>query len=150
MRCKNLLLLLIPLFWVTACVEEESHFSLPYARVHFQIDINGIDSDLAPFGYKTFLKGRTYGEFVGYGGLLIFRTVEDEIFAYDLSCPYEKDPTVHVNPQENGEAVCPKCGSTYIMMYGLGTPDKGPADKSLQKYPVRRHSQTGGMFLISN
>lgn len=150
----------ISAFWLVACVEEESKFTLPYSKVYFQIDINGIDSDLTPFGYKAFTKPRVIGEQVGYGGLLIFRTVQDEIFAYDLSCPYEKERTVTVHPESNGQAVCKTCGSSFVIMYGrveagvimqgLGTPLKGPATSHLQSYPVRALPHRNGVFVISN
>lgn len=154
------MLLLIPLLWISACAEEEMPYSLPYARVGFQIDIHGIDSDLTPFSHKSFTQGRTAGESTGYGGLLVFRTIQDEIYAYDLSCPYEKDKSITVHPETNGEAVCPECGSVFVIMYGhvesggimygLGTPRKGPATERLQSYPVRTIPQRNGVFLITN
>lgn len=159
MRIK-LFSLLIFIFLLPSCEKEESRHTLPYARVYFRIDINGIDSDLTHFSHKTFSKGRTIGETVGYAGLLAFRDGNGYIYVYDLACPYEKDRYVKIVPDDAGKAVCPQCGSEYVIMYGtserngtlgLGTPvkGKGPATQPLQSYLVTG-TQRQGEFLVIN
>ena len=144
----NIIFLLIFLF-IVSCVEEENPYILPYTRVYFQIDVNGIDSDLTHFSHKTFTKPRTAGEFVGYGGLLLFRSAEGAVFAYDLACPNEKDRSIHVIPGNTGKAECPVCKSVYVTMYGLGSVESGPSGNSLQKYRVEKKSGNG-VFVVVN
>lgn len=150
MRRSVFILFFILLLSVVSCVDEVSHFTVPYSRVFFQIDVNGLDSDLTFFGHKTFTQGRTVGEQAGYGGLLVFRTTEGNIFAYDLCCSYEDNREIKVKPTDNGKAVCPKCGSVFVTMYGLGTAESGPSDESLQRYTVRKNSNREGVFVITN
>lgn len=150
MRRSIFILFFILLLSVVSCIDEASRFTVPYSRVFFQIDVNGLDSDLTFFGHKTFTQGRTVGEQTGYGGLLVFRTTESNIFAYDLCCPYEDNREIKVKPTDNGKAVCPECGSVFVTMYGLGTAESGPADESLQRYTVRKNSNREGAFVITN
>ncbi len=141
---------LFTLILLSSCAKEESPFTIPYAKVNFEIDIRGIDSDLRPFTYKIFTRGRSVNEFVGYGGLLIFMSAEGKIFAYDLCCPYEDDKSILVEPQSNGKAICKTCESSFITMFGLGTPEGGPSKESLQKYQVLPSSQRPGVYFITN
>ncbi len=133
-----------------SCVDEASPFTVPYSRVFFRIDISGLDSDLTIFGHKTFVQGRTVGEQTGYGGLLIFRTTDDQLFAYDLCCPHEDNREIKVQPHVNGKAVCPKCGSVFVTMYGLGTVESGPSAEPLQRYTVRKDFSRDGVFVVTN
>ncbi len=135
---------------LSSCVNEEELFTIPFAKVNFEIDLYGPDSDLRPFTYKVFTKPRAANEFVGFGGLLIFMSAEGAIYAYDLCCPYEDDKRVLVEPTPNGKAVCKQCETSYITMYGLGTPEGGPSKQVLQKYNVRPSSQRSGVFFITN
>lgn len=144
------ILFFIVLLSVVSCVDEASRFTVPYSRVFFQIDVNGLDSELTFFDHKMFVQGRTIGEQTGYGGLLVFRTTEGSIFAYDLCCPYEDNREVKVNPTDNGKAVCPKCGSVFVTMYGLGTAESGPSNESLQIYSVKKNLNREGVFVITN
>ena len=150
MRKSIIVLFSIALLSVLSCADEAPRFTVPYSRVFFQIDINGLDSDLSFFDYKLFPQGRTIGEQAGYGGLLVFRTAEGAIFAYDLCCPHEDNRDIKVKPTDNGKAVCPKCGSTFVTMYGLGSVESGPSKEPLQSYTVRSNFQREGVFVIIN
>lgn len=136
--------------FLASCIKEEPRFTLPFSVVRFEIDLNGVDSDLQPSLNKVFTKPRSRNEAVGYGGLLIYRSYDNSIYAYDLSCPYEEDQSVLVTPLDNGKAFCEKCESTYITMYGLGTPESGPSKESLQKYNVVPIAHRAGAFYIRN
>lgn len=150
MKAKTLhIVLTLVLLTLFSCTEEENPYVLPYARVNFQIDVNGFDSDLTYFSHKSFTKPRMAGEFVGYGGLLLFRTLEGAVFAYDLACPNEKDRTVHVVPENAGKAECPVCKSVYVTMYGLGTVESGPSGNPLQRYRVEKGSREGAFRIVN-
>ena len=140
----------IVLLLAVSCADEAPRFTVPFARVYFQIDINGLDSDLTYFAHKTFTRGRTVGEQVGFGGLLIFRDDRGNIFAYDLCCPHEDDKNIRVEPTDNGKAVCPKCGTVFVTMYGLGSVESGVANQSLQRYNVSKSSRGEGAFVVTN
>lgn len=144
------LLALSFVFVAVSCGKEESAFTVPYAKVNFEIDLNGIDSDLGPFKCKVFTKSRAANEYVGYGGLLIFMSTDGVMYAYDLCCPYEDDKRVLVQPLNNGKAICQKCGSSFILMYGLGTCESGSSKESLQRYQVLPVSHRSGVFYIRN
>lgn len=150
MRRFTNILFSVLLLSILSCADEAPRFTVPYARVFFQVDVNGLDSDLSFFDYKTFTQGRTIGEYTGYGGLLIFRSVEGAIYAYDLCCPHEDDKNIQVEPTDNGKAVCPKCGSVFVTMYGLGSVESGPSKEPLQSYTVRRNQNREGVFVITN
>ena len=140
----------IVLLLAVSCADEAPRFTIPFAPVYFQIDINGLDSDLTYFAHKTFTRGRMFGEQIGFGGLLIFRDAQGEIFAYDLCCPYEDDKNIRVEPTDNGKAVCPKCGTVFVTMYGLGSVESGVANQSLQRYNVSKSSRGEGAFVVTN
>ena len=75
---------------------------------------------------------------VGYGGVLIVVGYDENLstryFAYDLACPYEVDRKVRVYPNEEGYAVCRKCGSEFYITDGWGRVSKGPS-----KFPLKRY-----------
>lgn len=152
MKRINIYIVILFSLLAISCAKEDSPYTVSFAKVNFEIDINGADSDLRPFTYKVFTKPRAAHEAVGYGGLLIFMSAEGKIYAYDLSCPYEDDKNILVQPQTNGKATCKKCQSSFITMYGLGTPEigMGPSKESLQKYNVRPNPQRSGVFFITN
>ncbi len=150
MKSRNIYLLLFISLTILSCMKEESFFTVPYSRVNFRVDLNGVDSDLTPFSFKTFERARYVNEYTGFGGLLIFRSVEGKIFAYDLACPHEDDKNTLVEPRNNGTAYCNKCGTTYITMFGEGTVDSGVSEESLQKYKVNVLSLSLGQFSITN
>ena len=134
---------------LSSCIKEESQFTIPFAPVRFEVDINGVDSDLYPFSYKVFTKPRANNEYVGYGGLLIFRSHDDQIFAFDLCCPHEDNKSILVSPLDDGSAQCDKCGSIFEIMLGSGIKKSGPSVENMQRYRVSKASRPG-VFLVIN
>ena len=55
-----------------------------------------------------------------------------------------------MQPADNGKAVCPKCGSVFVTMYGLGSVESGPSAEPLQRYTVRKDFGREGVFVITN
>lgn len=141
------LLFIVAFLSAFSCAKEEPLYTVPYAPVYFRVDINGLDSDLTYFTHKSYLTGRTIGEQVGFGGLLVFRDNEGKVFAFDLSCPNERLKDVRVVPADNGEAVCPKCKKKYVFWTGTGHEAQGGAP--LQRYRVLGSTQSG-VFHIRN
>ena len=60
---------------------------------------------------------------------------------------YGTDGLAHA---DNGKAVCPKCGSVFVTMYGLGSVESGPSAEPLQRYTVRKDFGREGVFVITN
>jgi hypothetical protein len=145
---KNILVFL--LFFFLSCEKEEQRQTVPFAPVHFRIDVGGFDHSLKnPLAYKIFTQARVETDRVGYGGLLIVSSIDgNQIFAYDLACPVESNRNITITPTKNGTAVCTTCGSEFVTMYGLGTVKSGAARKPLQRYSVQQ--QDLGVFLIRN
>lgn len=85
--------------------------------------------------------------YLGYSGVLVYTDLSGNYLAFDLCCPYEVDKHVRVYPQEDGTAVCPKCGSTFILYYG-GQVSKGPSIYPLKQYQVNYSSTVSGDYLI--
>jgi nitrite reductase/ring-hydroxylating ferredoxin subunit len=132
-----------------SCGKEEPRATVPFAHVHFRIDLNGLDHSLRnPLSYKVFTAPRVQTDRVGYGGLLIVSGFSGEIFAFDLACPFERNQNVRVVPTADGTAVCPVCKSVFDTSFGLGTVRSGVARVPLQRYVVRQQNE--GVFLILN
>lgn len=122
--------------------------SVPNAPVFFHLDLRFADKDLVgAYNYKTFTSGRESGEAVGYGGLLIFCGVENQYYAFDLSCPHEASRTIRVEPNDIGQAKCPKCGTVFDLTYGIGNPVEGIAETTLRRYSV---TTSGQQLVVTN
>ena len=135
---------------VLSCGEEAPLQTVPFAQVYLRIDLNGLDFDLAaPLAYKIFTTPRTAQDKLGFAGLMVVRNEKgDNLFAYDLACPYEDSKSALLKPTGDGKAVCPTCGSVFVTMYGLGSVESGPAKEPLQRYTVVPGSS--GEYIIRN
>jgi nitrite reductase/ring-hydroxylating ferredoxin subunit len=132
-----------------SCGKEELRNTVPFAPVHFRIDLNGLDHSLRnPLTYKVFTQGRLQADRTGFGGLLIVSSITGEIFAFDLACPFEDNPNITVTPTDSGTAVCETCGSVFITSFGLGTVASGVAREPLQRYSVQPQGE--GVFVVWN
>jgi nitrite reductase/ring-hydroxylating ferredoxin subunit len=81
-------------------------------------------------------KNKSYplGQYVGYGGILVYTGFDGEYYAFDMSCPYEAKQTTRVHPNDIGQAICDSCHSVFDLGYGIGNPSTGPAKEVLKKY----------------
>lgn len=84
--------------------------------------------------FLVFEKPVKQGDFVGYGGILVYTGFDGNYYAYDLACPHEADSKVKVVPNELGQAECKVCASVYDISYGIANPVKGPAKETLRRY----------------
>jgi nitrite reductase/ring-hydroxylating ferredoxin subunit len=74
----------------------------------------------------------------GYGnnGIIVFRYVEDEFFAYDRTCPHDfkvNNKSIQVNIVDDIYAVCPQCSTKYALP-SYGTPASGVGQYPLKNY----------------
>ncbi len=113
-----------------------------------------------PATFVTFLKPNvpygfpyTISSTTGYGGVLQVCGFDNQLFAFDLSCPYEHNPNIRIEISETDlNAFCRECGSTYDVFYGSGAPINGPSATngySLRKYNITYISSTGSYMIIN-
>ena len=153
-RYKSAILLLFITCLLTAC-DQPLTSSIPSAPVNLELRLSFEDSDLVPaLAAKSITQKRRQVDLLGFGGVLVVSRGYNpggalELFAYDLACPYEVDRNVRVVPDEAGKARCPKCGSVYVTMWGMGVPETSSASKyPLRSYVVR--AMGGNVFLVLN
>jgi nitrite reductase/ring-hydroxylating ferredoxin subunit len=84
--------------------------------------------------YLLFEKQVFVTDRIGYGGILVYTDLNGEYCAFDLSCPYEAKPTIRVEPNTTGQAVCEGCGSVFDLTSGIGNPISGKAKEVLKRY----------------
>jgi hypothetical protein len=136
---KKLFATFLLLAMVLSCGEEAYRNTIPYARVNFIINLNGADhelNNLLAFKVYTDEDRRRNDDRMGYAGLLVVTGAEGMLYAYDCCCPFEDSKEVRVEPDSNGTARCSHCGSIFRTIFGLGTPESGPATEPLQIYRV--------------
>lgn len=130
--------------------------SLPLYPVNLTINLDYEWRLKASQAYKIFNKSNTqyqYNAQTGMGGILIYNGFDNNggahrYYAFDAACPYESQSNVIVEVDSDGlHAICPKCGSKYELLYGLGNPIEGPSTKYLQHYPV---TQTNNTIVVRN
>lgn len=87
--------------------------------------------------FKIFNTPPTIQQRIGFGGILLYHNVNDEISAFDLACPVEAEFKILVDSiDELGRAHCRTCGSAFDLTFGAGNPVKTPAKDPLRRYRV--------------
>jgi len=148
---RKLFAFFLLLVLVFSCGEENLHQTVPYAPVNFIINLNGPDHALKnPLAYRVYAEEdrRLPNDRMGYAGLLVVTGFNGKLHAYDCCCPYEDSREVRVEPDSDGFAKCPSCGSIFVTIYGLGTRESGPATESLQIYRIIPR-QDGSFHIIN-
>ena len=117
--------------------------SIPNLFVRLYLDTNLEDKALRIVsGYKTYTRANIdYNpnlEGIGYGGILVVHAIDDQFYAFDLSCPYEADRNIRIEVDESSHvAVCPVCKTEYsVFSYGGIAAPNGAGREYLKKYQV--------------
>lgn len=104
--------------------------------VHFIPDnINNyliVNSEGYRLNGKDFLP-RTYVDYYGYAGVVIYIDNDRKYSAFDLCCPHCVD-RAHPTEVDGMFAVCPVCGEQYDLSWGLGVPSRGISREALKRY----------------
>jgi hypothetical protein len=133
----------------SACEKRESH-PVPKVLVNFQINLH-TDPEfirLSANGNSQEISASTLGiSYLGYdnNGLLIYNA-GDEFYVFDRTCPFDLPESIAIESDgASAIAICPKCGTTYVLpSYGSPTVD-GPGGWPLQTYRAYYNTNTGDL-----
>jgi nitrite reductase/ring-hydroxylating ferredoxin subunit len=126
------------LLFITISSCDKTYVSnIPNYPVFLELDLRFEDRDLVPIqAYKIFTSQNINQavERTGYGGVLVYHGLNnmgsDSYYAFDISCPHEANRSVVVAVDDAGiYAICPKCGSKYELLNGIGNPVSGPSQQ---------------------
>lgn len=124
--------------------------SVPDWPVYLELDLTYEDRALkSPQAYKIYLPNNINQatEKTGFGGVLVYHGIDNigtdnAYYAFDAACPVEHQANVRVEVEEDAiYAICPKCGSKYELIYGVGNPVEGPATEGLKQYYVDKQGE---------
>ena len=142
--CHALLLFTLSLA-TAACTEENPIDDYP---VSLRLDLTFNDKALrsipaaATYTRHSHPLNAAYRSF-GFGGVLVVHAVDDQFYAFDLSCPYENLSSVLVEPDNDViYATCPQCGTKYLISDGNGMRVDGVGRHGLKPYRVDRQGNT--------
>jgi hypothetical protein len=115
---------------------------IPAVVVDFSINLNDplFINLLSPFTYvyvdQTTNNWGQYSAGYNNNGIIVFRSTEDEFYAYDRTCPYDYEvnkKNVRVDAVDMIYAVCPECGTKYALTAN-GSPASG-----VGRYPLKNY-----------
>lgn len=140
-------IVLIGLLVLMGCENTTFISSVPSYPVYWEMDLKGEYVHFmssAVFQYYTFTERRYPTQALGYSGLLVMNAMDGNYYACDLCCPHcvSRQNAVEV---DGFYAVCPTCGETYDLSYGLCIPTKGITREALRQYMV---TYTGDKLII--
>ncbi|MDP3433568.1 MAG: hypothetical protein Q8T04_11455 [Bacteroidota bacterium] len=141
---KVLKTVFIGLFFLTGIsgCKDEYVSVIPYTPVYLDINLAN-RTELIPVGGYFKVNG-------GYGGIIIYHDGADSsqpFFAFDATCTYEISAKCSVETDGSGVAICPCCGTQYMLVFGYGSPQKGLATEPLKQYKV---TYSNGRLIIKN
>ncbi len=126
-------------FFLGAC-HHNTPSPVPEYPVYFEISLHSAQGKSlnAPGGYIYVTQPNKEGEQIGHGGLLILCSPAHKgaYYAYDLTCPHEVSSSSKLFVNEQFEAECSQCHSTFSILYGGGNPLNGLATGPLLCYKV--------------
>ena len=136
---------------VTACTEPNPIDNYPVA---LRLDLTFNDKALrtvpsaATYTHYSHPISSAYQAF-GFGGVLVVHGVDAKFYAFDLSCPYENRSSVRVEPDSDIiYAVCPQCGTKYLINNGSGLSVEGVGRHGLK--PSKAESDRRGTVIVHN
>lgn len=149
-RYRGYILLFLASLLLFSCADTPLNSNSRQWPVYCEVDLNSSMAKplLSPSGYIRITEPILANTAIGLGGLLLVRgPVEEVYYAYDLSCPVEQDKDTKIIVNDMLDAECPKCKSTFSILYGGGAPTGGVARVNLTCYRAYR---TRNLVIISN
>ncbi len=137
-RFFQYIFIIVAISLLSACAKEESKEStIPIRRVEVDINILLDNKFLNPYHVEKYYNNTGTVIYAGYAGVLAISSIEKNIYAYDLCCPYEAPLINEIQILKNQiQAQCPKCKSIYQMEDGTGRVVSGPSTERLRSYRV--------------
>lgn len=146
----SLMVMGIMLMAMSAC-RSGSQPTTPIAPVSIEVNLNAYAyrALLSPGGMVRITQPQTRNEFLGYGGLLLVRSLtETTFYAYDLSCPVENSHDTRIELIDLSVR-CPSCGSQFDVLYGSGAPTSGVARVPLRQYRTHYNASLQRLFVTN-
>jgi nitrite reductase/ring-hydroxylating ferredoxin subunit len=147
---KNIRKILIfsAFFLLISC--NSNRTTIPEMPVRLEFSITNTAPELFAFGgFKEFTVPQNASQHLGYGGILVFHTVEDKFYAFDMSCPFEAQPNIRVHADNAGIARCDSCQSSFYVGDGNALLISGKAKSPLKRYTVYYNSATLSIFVTN-
>jgi nitrite reductase/ring-hydroxylating ferredoxin subunit len=139
---------ILTLFLLTCC--NPNRTSIPDVPVRLELNIMSDAPELFAFGgFKEFTEPENVSQYLGYGGILVFHTIDDKYCAFDMSCPYEAQHNVRVHTNNSGIARCDSCQSAFYVGDGNAFLTEGKAKFPLKRYSVYYNSTTFSIFVTN-
>jgi hypothetical protein len=134
---KLFLLLLIFVSWGCSKIDEV----IPNVSFSGQIYLPGLSENPVIVRYD-----QSYNR-LGINGIVIYRLNQDEYYAFDLMCPYEKSLDCMVRITDGATCKCPCCDTQYIIVTNPAGIISGPSKWPLKSY---RTVVSGDYLYVSN
>lgn len=131
-------IIILSIIVLTACDQRYNTYNpIPEMPVNYTLNIvRDAPILMTQGGFISITEPNKSGQYIGYGGLLIFYGFDNYYYAYDLSCPHECKKDVRVIPSMAGIAECPECKTKYDIGFGTGMPSGGESEYGLRRYTV--------------
>lgn len=134
--------IIIFLCLINLTCDKGEELDFPYVAVDLQLNIA---TDL----YNPVINSSVVIPGAGIGGIIIFKGMDDEYFAFDMACTYEiaNSQKICSISKDNSEIIfkCPCCGSKFTLdLSGIAYPrDTDSARHVLHSYPA----STDGIYV---
>ncbi|MBQ4036101.1 MAG: hypothetical protein K6G31_12450 [Paludibacteraceae bacterium] len=145
----------LTLLALTGCSKAEEDSPIPNYRVYFETPYADYTQLQNTGTYKTYTNGNGVyktNTYLGYGGLLVYRSFDGVARCCDLACPYcyvTKGLKMEIVPNSSLEATCTLCNSVFNLQWGSCIATSGP---SMNNYMLRTYycRDTGSTILVGN
>jgi len=136
------------IFLLTCCNANRS--PIPDMPVRLEFNITAVAPQLYAFGgFAEFTVPQHATQYLGFGGILVFHTIDGRYCAFDMSCPYEALSDVRVHCDNTGIARCESCKSAFYVGDGNAFLIEGKAKFPLRRYTVYFNAALGNIFVTN-
>lgn len=149
---------LLTLVGMALACSDTIEMRIPVRPVNLELDLTYQDKALnAIQGWKIYRQKDVdqAGEYTGFGGVLVYHGLNtsggDSFYAFDAACPYEASSSVTIEVDESAiYGICPKCGSKFELLNGIGNPVEGPAAQERFQLKQYQTERSGNIIRVYN
>lgn len=125
----------VPIVLILVSCKNNKHF--PDYPVFLEFNITANAPELAALnGFKEFTKQTNANQRLGLGGILVFHSIDDKFYAFDMACTNKQKADAKVRCDNLGIVVCDSCKTQFYVGDGTGYVQNGVAKYPLKKYSV--------------